>query len=283
MSSLDSKSTQAEPGSGGPEVRTDIADGLATVTISQPQRKNACTTEMFEEVGRTFTELADNVEVRVIVLRGDGDDFCSGADVSGGASSETGGSTEQESPADNGLQRMRRIGRAPTAILEAPQPVIARIDGVAVGAGLSLALAADFLVASDRARFSAIFARRGLSLDCGMSWLLPRAIGLANAKRMVMLAEVLDAAEAIELGLITRTVAPADLDDAVGELADKLLAGPPLALGMSKRMLNNGFESSLAMALENEGVAQNVNFSTHDVAEAAVAFAQRRPAKFVGR
>lgn len=254
-----------------------VDGGVARVVINQPERKNACTSDMFFAIGDVFTDLADNPDVRVILLTGAGDDFCSGADVSGRDEGDGGGAQE------NGLQRMRRIGRAPTAIVDAPQPVIARIDGVAVGAGLSMALACDYLVASERSRFSAIFARRGLSIDCGMSWLLPRAVGLQNAKRMALLAEVIDADTALRMGLVTEVVATDGLDARTDELVTQLAAGPPLALGMTKQLLNNGFESSLAAALEAEGVAQNVNFASADVREAAVAFAQKRPARFEGR
>ncbi len=255
------------------DTHIDTDSGLATVTINQPSKKNAATFDMFEEIGRTFRDLGGNPKVRVIVLTGAGTDFCSGADLGPGRGEED----------MSGLTRMRRIHRAPMAISECGQPVVARIDGVAVGAGLSMALACDILIASERSRFSAIFARRGLTVDCGMSWLLPRAVGFQKAKEMTLLAEILDAEQAVDIGLVNRVVPQADLDAAMDKVVGNLLAGPPIALGMTKQLINNSYNATFAGALEAEGAAQNVNFATEDVVEAGKAFMEKRPAAFKGR
>lgn len=247
-------------------------DGVATVTINQPAKKNAATTAMFEAIAVAFSELSLDSSVRAIVLTGEGTDFCAGADLGAG-----------DRDKDSGLNRIRRIHRAPAAIVETPQPVIARIDGVAVGAGLSLALGCDLLVASDRSRFSAIFAKRGLTVDCGMSWLLPRAVGFQRAKEMALLAEIIDSATALDIGLVNRVVPHTELDAVVDDLAERLAAGPPLALSMTKRLINNSFTSSLSAALEAEGAAQNVNFASADTVEAMLAFAEKREPEFKGR
>ena len=254
-------------------IDTTIEDnGLATVTINQPSKKNAATFAMFEGVAETFHSLGGNPDVRVILLTGEGDDFCSGADLGPGDGEEM-----------SGVARMRRIHRAPMAITECRQPVVARIDGVAVGAGLSMALACDLLIASDRSRFSAIFARRGLTVDCGMSWLLPRAVGFQKAKEMALLAGIIDADEAADIGLVNRVVPQSDLDAEVKGVVDTLLGGPPIALGMTKNLINQSFNSTFAASLEAEGVAQNVNFATQDVIEAGRAFKEKRPANFQGK
>src|SRR5205085_10418176 len=153
----------------------------------------------------------------------------------------------------------------------------------AAGLGCTLALGCDLIIASDVARFGEIFARRGLSLDGGGSWLLPRLVGLHKAKELALLADIISAKEAADLGLVNRVVPAARLDDEVAELAARLAAGPPIALSITKKLLNDSYSMSLAQALEAEGVAQNVNFKTADMAEAMIAFAQKRDPKFEGR
>ena len=183
---------------------------------------------------------------------------------------------------DHGLHSMRRIGDAVVALHELPMPTIAAVDGVSVGAGFGLALAADLLVCTERARFSLIFARRALSLDFGTSHLLPLRVGLHRAKEMAFTAEVIDAATAKDIGFVNRVVPVDELDATVDELLEKILAGPPLALSMTKRLLDNA-AASLAQAVEAETLAQNINFTTADVAEAGRAFIEKRSAEFRGR
>ena len=161
-------------------------------------------------------------------------------------------------------------------------PPSRRVDGVAVGAGLNLALGCDLVVASDRSRFSAIFAKRGLSVDFGGSWLLPRIVGIQKAKELVLLAPMLSASEALELGLVNRVVGDGELDAAVEEWASTLLWGPPLALSLSKTLLNKSFESSMDQALEAEGQAQSINLASSDAREAFKAFREKRPPEFKG-
>jgi enoyl-CoA hydratase/carnithine racemase len=148
---------------------------------------------------------------------------------------------------------------------------------------MNLALSCDLIAASDDARFSEIFAKRGLSLDFGGSWLLPRLIGLHRAKELALLAEIIDAGRAAELGLVNRVVADGELDALVDDWATRLAGGPPIALAMSKRMLNNSFSVTLEEALEDEGLSQTVNFATKDTPEAIAAFMQKRDPEFHGR
>jgi 2-(1,2-epoxy-1,2-dihydrophenyl)acetyl-CoA isomerase len=146
-----------------------------------------------------------------------------------------------------------------------------------------MALGCDLIVASDEARFSEIFARRGLSIDFGGSWLLPRLVGLHRAKELALLADIISAKEAEAMGLVNRVVPAGELDAFVDDWARRLAAGPPIALAQTKRMLNNSFEVTLEQALEDEGWAQTVNFGTADVTEAMQAFFQKREPKFEGR
>jgi len=153
---------------------------------------------------------------------------------------------------------------------------------VAAGAGLNMALGCDLVYAADTARFSEIFARRGLTIDFGGSWVLPRRVGLHRAKELALLAEVIDAVEADRIGLVNRIVAEADLDAHVADVVGRIAAGPPLALSMSKALLNNGGQTSMSQALEAEGQAQATNFGTQDTREAAQAWIEKRQPEFKG-
>ena len=147
---------------------------------------------------------------------------------------------------------------------------------------MNFALGCDLVVASDRARFSAIFARRGLSLDGGGSWILPRLVGLHRAKEIALFADIIPAEEALRLGVLNRVVPVDELDKVVGEWAARLAAGPPIALAMTKRMLNRSFEQGFEQALDDEARSQTVNFGTRDTVEAISAFVEKRPPTFKG-
>ncbi|MCB0970048.1 MAG: enoyl-CoA hydratase/isomerase family protein [Acidimicrobiales bacterium] len=251
-------------------VRLAVADGIATVTLANPRRKNAITASMWSEIEVAFRWLAVAEEVRAVVVTGDGDEFCSGADLS-------------SVPDQHWLGWMRHIADACLAVAEVPTPTIARVDGIAAGAGLNLALACDLVVASDRARFSEIFARRGLSIDFGGSWTLPRRVGLHKAKELALLADIIDAAEAARIGLVNRVVPVAELDAAVADWARRLAAGPPIALAQTKALLDQSSTSTLAQSLAAEGAAQAVNFGTDDTGEAIAAFLGKREPRYTGR
>src|SRR3954469_1659800 len=248
-------------------------DGVVTVTMNRPQKKNAVTGQMTSELTAVFREVALSREDRVLVLTGAGGDFSSGADLTDSASELTG----------SGMYYMRRISDLALALHAVPQPTIAKVPGVAAGMSANLAFGSDLVVASEDARFSEIFARRGLSLDCGGSWVLPRRVGLHKAFELAYFADVISASEALEFGLVNRVVPASELDKAVDEWAARLAAGPPLALSMIKAQLHVGAESSLAQALEYEATCQTVNFNSADTAEAMLAFVQKRAPKFTGR
>jgi len=178
---------------------------------------------------------------------------------------------------------MRVLGDVVLAVHGCPIPVVSKVDGLCVGAGLGLALAADLTWCSDRARFSAIFAKRGLSLDFGTSWLLSRRIGLHKAKELAFTGKKVSGVEALELGFVNACVPADELGKATREIAEAIAGGPPIALSMTKRELNNAPTMSLAQALEVEGLAQSVNVHTNDLREALTAFVQKRPPNFTGQ
>jgi enoyl-CoA hydratase/carnithine racemase len=254
-------------------ILVERADGVVTITLNRPAKKNAINGRMWDELLATFLAVADNVDDRVLVITGAGGAFCSGADLT-----DLGGDDDVAQ-----LVKMRHIANCALALHRLPKPTIAKVGGVAAGAGCNLALGCDLIVASDDARFSEIFARRGLTIDFGGSFLLPRLVGLHKAKELALLADIISAQEANDLGLVNRVVPVADLDRFVDDWARRLAAGPPLALSMTKTLLNNSFAVSMDQALEDEARTQSVNFSTADVVEAMSAFVDKREPKFVGR
>jgi enoyl-CoA hydratase/carnithine racemase len=263
-----------------PNIRVERAGDVATVTLDRPESKNACTGDMWVALGATFRELSYS-GARAVVLTGAGGDFCTGADL--GGTSDRGSSGGTSRPMGTMTDAMRVLGDVVLSIHHCPVPVVAKVDGLCVGAGLGLALAADLTWCSDRARFSAIFAKRGLSLDFGTSWLIRQRIGVHKAKELVFTAKMVSGAEAFELGLVNAVVPAAELDDATDAVVETIAAGPPIALSSSKRELDNASTVSLAQALEIEALAQSVNVHTDDMREALLAWMERRPPTFTGK
>jgi enoyl-CoA hydratase/carnithine racemase len=245
-------------------------NGVRTLTLNRPLRKNAINRDLWIALAEALTAAANDRSVRTVIVTGAGEAFCSGADIS---------ALDDAHPA----YKLRLLTDVALALHELPVPTIAKVTGVAVGAGWNLALGCDFVVATPESTFSQIFSKRGLSLDLGGSWLLPKIVGLQQAKRLVLLAETIDAEEAHALNLVTWVVSAAEIDTFVTELTDRLVAGPPIALAQSKALLHEGADRTLQDALTNEARAQAVNLATSDAAEAYAAFAERRQPSFTGR
>jgi enoyl-CoA hydratase/carnithine racemase len=249
-------------------------EGVVTVTLNRPARKNAINGAMWDELIAVFDEIAASRDDRVVVLTGAGDAFCSGADLS---------EAESGPPqVGRGLWAMRRTGRVAIRLHDLPQPTIAAVNGVAVGYGCNLALGCDLVAAADTARFSEIFLRRGLALDGGGSWLLPRLIGLHKAKELAFFGDIITAAEAAEFGIVNRVVTADALADFVGGWARRLAAQPPPQISIVKRQLNNAFSMTMAEALEAESVAQSALGLSADAREAMMAFLEKREPRFTG-
>ncbi|MGF6889351.1 enoyl-CoA hydratase/carnithine racemase [Nocardia sp. GAS34] len=244
----------------------------ATLTLNRPDRKNAMDPRGWTALHHALDALAADDTVRVVTVTGAQENFCAGADL--------GNRSREEHP----TVRMRRVGNVALALAEFPKPVIAQVQGVAVGAGMNLALACDFVVAAESARFCAIFVRRGLSMDFGGSWLLPRLVGLQQAKRLAMLAEMISAEQARELGLVTWVRPDDELAEFTVELAQRVAALPPIAVAQSKSLLHRGANQTLPEALDNEARAQAVNLATEDVPAAYRAFLDKSaPPVYTGR
>jgi 2-(1,2-epoxy-1,2-dihydrophenyl)acetyl-CoA isomerase len=172
------------------------------------------------------------------------------------------------------------LNRLVLRLVDFPRPTIAMVDGFAVGAGCNLALCCDLIVASDRARFGEVFAKIGLVPDGGGSWLLPRLVGMARAKELIFTAEVIDAAEALRIGLVNRVVPAAELGAVTRALAERIAAGPPAVLGMAKQMVNRAAVTDLAAALEREAFSQALAITGDEHQEGLRAFFEKRPARF---
>ncbi|MET7772614.1 enoyl-CoA hydratase-related protein [Nocardia sp. NPDC005366] len=246
---------------------------VRTLTLNRPHRKNAITMAMWSALRDTLHDATYGGGVRALVLTGAGDAFCSGADIS-----DASGMAEFPDPS----RQMRAINEVVQRLHDLQVPTIAKVRGVAAGAGWNLALGCDLVVATPQARFCQIFSRRALSLDCGGSWLLPKLVGLQQAKRLALLADMIGAEEAHSLGLVTWIRSEADIDEFVDDLAGRLAAGPPTALAQTKALLNDGTDHTMREALANEARAQTINLSGRDVLEAFAAFSEKRDPVFTG-
>lgn len=251
-------------------VRVERVDGVVTITLDRPHRKNAVTPDGWVRLGEIYSEIELGRD-SVVVITGADSTFCAGADLI------------EDPAATDPLVGMNVVGRTCSSVFRCPVPTIAAVDGAAVGAGMNLALACDFVIATDRTRFSEIFIERSLSVDFGGSWLLPRLVGMARAKQLIMLGDFISGSEAHRLGLIHDVVAPEELQSAAGALAARLGAKPPRALSMSKSLINGSFEVGLEHALDDEAWTQAINLSSPETQDAFAAFLRDRSASSPSR
>jgi 2-(1,2-epoxy-1,2-dihydrophenyl)acetyl-CoA isomerase len=242
--------------------------------MSNPGTMNAVPHDEWVSLADAFEEF-ETSDQRVLVITGADGNFCSGADMNRDVASVP-------STADNAA-RMRRTNRAALSLHRVTKPTIAAVDGVAVGAGMNLALGCDFLIATDRARFAEIFVRRGLAVDFGGTWLLPRIVGLQRARDLALTGRVVGASEALDIGVVSRIVAAESLVREVDELAAGLAAGAPLAISMIKRGLDRSWSMTFEQALSFEEQAQAVLLASEDLVEGASAFVEKRSPDFKGR
>jgi len=242
------------------------------LVLDAPGRKNAIPEAGWDELTAAFIDF-ETADARVLVVTGAGGDFCAGADLSG---------VTPESSAWVNMRRMRHPDAAALALHRVSKPTIAAVDGVAIGAGMNLALGCDVVVATERARFAEIFVRRGLTLDFGGSWLLPRAVGWARARELALTGRIVEADEALRLGLVVEVVPVEALEVKVAELAAELAAGAPLAQRMIKRALDRSATMTFEQAVAFEEQAQAVLLGSDDALEGARAFLDKRPPGFSG-
>jgi 2-(1,2-epoxy-1,2-dihydrophenyl)acetyl-CoA isomerase len=248
------------------------------ITLNRPDRLNALTATMSGEIEAAFGAAGGDQQVRCIVLTGEGRGFCAGQDLTEfEAAYRAGDRPDIAEHLRNSYHRMIPV------LVRTPKPVIAAINGVAAGAGLSLALACDLRVASDEARFTQAFVKIGLIPDSGGSYLLPRAVGYPKALELSISGDLIDAKTALEIGLVSRVVPAVSFRDDVSALANKLAAMPTLAIAATKSLLQGSLARTLDEALEEEATAQAAMGQTHDHVEGVNAFAEKREPRFEGR
>lgn len=265
------------------EILVERSDGLVTVTLNRPAKKNALTATMWAGLDAVLTEVMNDPADRALLLTGAGEDFSAGADLSGGVSGGRGAGTGLTGgPVQSTLHEMRAANEIIGRLQRLPKPTIAAVDGVAVGVALGLVLACDLVLATHRARFAEVFVKRGLALDGGTSWTLPRQVGLRRAKQMAFLGELIDADRALAWGLINEVVAPNELAKTASEWARRLATGPTTALSLIKRLLDASGSASFEQALEDEARAQHIATTTHDMREGVRAYLERREPRFTG-
>ncbi len=257
-------------------LKCEVMNRVAWVTLDRPEKLNSLTHEMMDGLPLLFERLAEDVDVRCVVLRGAGRAFCAGGDIS--TAVDSGEMSDAELVA-----RFKRRQRAAALLHEMPKPTIAQVNGVAAGAGLSLALACDMRFAGPQAKFGTAFVKVAFSGDYGATWLMQRLVGPARARELFFTADVIDAREAERIGFVNRVVPQEQLEGEVRKLAERIACGPPLALARMKQNLNRALECDLQTLLSAEAEGTVEMMSTHDNHEALQAFLTKRPPVFEGR
>ncbi|WP_165609154.1 enoyl-CoA hydratase/isomerase family protein [Mycolicibacterium peregrinum] len=247
------------------------SNGIVYVTLNRPARKNAILPEMWSELTGICVDVEASVSDRVLVLTGEGESFSTGADIAARHDPVADSAAVMSSEA-----LLADINQCVLTLVNMSTPSVAAVDGIAAGAGCNLALACDLVVASDRAQFSEIFVRRGLTVDTGGSWILPRLIGSSMARRLVLLGEIVDAEFAYKVGLVTHLVPAGDFRDEVAALATRLSETSAVTLAADKRLLAESQELTLAEALDREMASQLDMLRRPHVEAARRAFSARR-------
>ncbi len=259
-------------------VRYEVADYIATVTLNRPEAMNAITREVYAQLEASFRNAHSDPEVRCVVLTGEGRAFCSGDDVKQIMLGEAREAT---------VTRLRDVRPRPTpaavAVLECDKPVIAAVNGAAVGWGMDLALFCDIRIASEKAKFGELFIKRGLVADLGGLWRLPRVVGPSKAAELLFTGDLIEAAEAERIGLVSRVVPADELMPTAMALAGKIAANPPIAM----RYMKEGLRKSVNAGMEEMGAYIGSSlaylFTTEDHREGALSFVERREPVFKGR
>jgi len=259
------------------QLKFEVRDSIATITLNRPEKKNAFTTEMLYAWGDALLECAKREDVRVVVLTGAGDAFCSGGDVN----------NMKDRAEDTAYQRKvalaERVHRIPLILESFEKPLIVAVNGVATGAGMDMALMGDIRIAASSARFAETYMRIGIFSGDGGAWFLPRIVGTAKALDLLWTGRFIDAAEAERMGIVSRVVPDEQLMSATYELASQIAVQPPIAVRMMKRAVYQSERMDLRTHLDMASSHMAAIFSTQDHREAVTAFQEKRKPQFNGR
>ena len=248
-------------------------DGIVTITLNRPDRFNAFNNEMSYELQDALKAVKRDTDCRVVILTGAGKAFCSGQDLKDIAG-------EKRSLSDSLYKRYNPIIKAMRGL---DKPIICKLNGVAAGAGCSLALASDFIIASENSSLIEVFINVGLVLDSGSSYFLPRIVGSNRAFELATMGNKLSAKQAFEWGMVNRVVNPEDLDDETTKVAEYYAKAPTKAVAMMKQMLNKSFHSDLNEMLQYEAYCQEIAGNTEDYKEGVQSFVDKRKPQFKGK
>ena len=258
-------------------ITLEKTEAVATITLNRPEKLNALSDQMAEELMDVLAALADDSKTRAVIITGAGKGFCSGGDVVRISERAV---KKQTEPKVVPLTRM--VYKGCLLLRDMGKPIISAVNGVAIGFGFSVALASDIRIASEDARFGIGFVRVGMPPGFGATYFLPRLVGIEAALRFALTGKIIDAAEAKEMGLVSQVVPPAQLKSATMELAQSLAEGPPVAIRLTKQGLYQSLESSLSTQLEFESMARNILRQTADHKEAIQAIVEKRKPVFKG-
>ncbi|MEO9256300.1 MAG: enoyl-CoA hydratase/isomerase family protein [Tepidiformaceae bacterium] len=260
------------------DLTLETVDTVATITLNRPEKLNALNAGLRKDILDVCAEVKHNDGIRAVVWTGAGRGFCSGADLTGGAPAG-----EAERPWQDVMDEDSWVGRQARASYVIDKPTIAAVNGVAAGAGMSLALACDIRIGSEQSRFKTVFIERALAPDAGMTYFLPRIVGSGNALDMILTSRAVGAEEALRMGLLQRVVAHADLLAEAQKVAAQIAAFPPIAAMMSKRSIQHSLDANFSEQLRYEIRAIEIGRrATNDAKESIASFRERRPGNFTG-
>lgn len=259
------------------KLQYERAGERAVLTLDSPENRNALGLDMAREIQETVADVADT-DARCVVLQGAGGAFCAGGDIESMLQAVSG-----DADLDTLVEEIGGpVNRTVQAVYECPLPTVAKVDGPAYGAGASLAVACDIVLASERAELSFGFQRIGLSIDSGTSYLLPRLVGENTAKRLTLTDTVLDAEEAADLGLVQAVYPTDEFDERAEAVIEPIATGPTVALSNTKALIQNGLDRTMGEAIDHELESMKEVFRTNDVAEGVSAFVTDREPEFQG-
>jgi 2-(1,2-epoxy-1,2-dihydrophenyl)acetyl-CoA isomerase len=261
-------------------LRFTIEDGVGWIVLNRPEARNAMNAEMREAYLAALQQCAENPDVRAVVLTATGKGFCTGADLSGSRAATGAAGPPHPGGTRDAMKPSQRVIRA---LWDLEKPIVCGVNGVAAGLGAHLAYACDLVIAAEDARFIEVSVRRGIALDAGGGFLLPRTIGLHKAKELVFFGDDLSAQDAERLGLVNKVVPAAELEATVRQWAKRLAEGPTFAIGLSKRLLNRSLQADMDTLFAEEAFTQALVANSEDMREGIRSFMEKRPPAFKGR